>query len=324
MAQRNSFLPAVNGGRASSFSMVRAVSSSQKQRYSAAEFTWKNPSTSKTQQRPDRMEGGRKCLGEQQSSPESFLGYDISSPKMTERSKRNRAIEISEFVRGYVGNRESQLPPLKTPQRSLIKRNKRPPDCFFIKTKSKEISLPSLQFNDEVISCRGDPCLSSYFSTDMKKLYKLKDLPVCKQRKKKDKSKANAKGIFPQKHKLCMPSESSKQLSAVSNSKYFWRKELEEKNLVVQAGKSTHLWEKYVLGLISKQTAQWIANQCSTGEQRGRLISFLDEKYKIENAERDGTATVFKLLCINDDAVSPPNRRDKQTIVGSETLHSDT
>lgn len=248
----------------------------------------------------------------------SFLGYDISTPEMSKATKRNRAIDINEFVRSYVHIRESQLPPLKpSMQRSLVKRDNRSLNYLLTEKKPKEISLPPLEFTEQVISKRGDPCLSSYFSTDMKKLYKLKGLSISKQRKK---DRSEAKRVSPKKHRLCMPSETSKdELNFPSKSKYSWRKEPEETNIDRQAGKSSHLWEKYVLGLISKQTAQWIANQCSTGEQRGRLISFLDEKYEIEDVEKDGTATVYKILSINDDAVSPP-RRDKQTMAESENI----
>ena len=48
-----------------------------------------------------------------------------------------------------------------------------------------------------------------------------------------------------------------------------------------------------------------------------------DRKYRIEDVEKDGAATVYKILSINDDAVSPI-RKDKQTITGSQKLHTDT
>ena len=312
MTQRNSSLPTVNGRRNSSFSEVDSRSS-QKQRHYATEFLWKNPSL-KFPRTPEQLERRKKHLDEERS----FLGYDISTPEMSKATKRNRAIDISEFVRSYVHIRESQLPLLKPPmQCSLVKRDNGSLNYLLTKKKPKEISLPPLEFTEEVISNRGDPCLSSYFSTDMKKLYKLKGLSISKQRKK---DRSEAKRVSPKEHRLCLPSKTSKdELNFPSKSKYSWRKELEETNIDRQAGKSSHLWEKYVLGLISKQTAQWIANQCSTGEQRGRLISFLDEKYEIEDVEKDGTATVYKILSINDDAVSPP-RRDKQTMAESENI----
>ena len=309
MTQKHSSLPTVNGRRNSSFSKVDARCS-QKQRHYATDFLWKNPSL-KFPRTPEQLERGKEYLNEKRL----FLGCDISTPEMSKATKRNRAIDINEFVRSYVHIRESQLPPLKPPtQRPLAKRDNGSLDNLLTKKKPKEISLPSLEFTEEVISSRGDPCLSSYFSTDMKKLYKLKGLSISKQRKK---DKSDAKRILPKKHRLCMPSKTSKELNFAPKFKYSWRKEVEEKNIDSQVGKSSHLWEKYVLGLISKQTAQWIANQCSFGEQRGRLISFLDEKYEVEDVEKDGTATVYKILSINDDAVSPP-RKDKQTMVESE------
>ena len=307
MTQKNSFLPAVKGGRISSFSKVAGACSLQKQRHSATDFMWKNPSF-KYPRRAVHMERRKSYFGEQQHNPELFPNYEISTPEDSEAAKRNRAVDINEFVRSYVHNRQSQLPPLRPPLRCLVKRSNILRDCFHAKKKSKEISLPPLKFTEEVIISRGDPCLSSYFTTDMKKLYTLKDLSISKQRQKKEKSKRNVKPILPQKHKLCMPGEASKEKGFPLKSKCFWRKELEEMNFEDQAEKSTHLWEKYVLGFISKQTAQWIANQCSTGDQRSRLISFLDEKYKIEDAEKDGSATVYKILSLNDDCVSPPTR----------------
>ena len=272
------------------------------------------------------MEKRKRFLGELPHNSELFLTYDISTPEggETKSAERNRAIDINAFTLNYVHYRESQLAPLKLAQLSPSKRNSRSSECVFMKKKPKEVSLPPLKFTEEVINSRGDPCLSSYFSMDMKKLYKLKDLTISKQRKRKDSSKANGKRSLPQKHTLCMPC-GYEPTGFPSKSKYLWKKELEENNFLEdQAGKASHLWEKHVLGLISRQTAQWIANQCSKGEQRSRLISFLDEKYKIEDVERDGAATVYKILSINDDAVSPPVRKGEKTVVGSETIHRDT
>jgi len=174
------------------------------------------------------------------------------------------------------------------------------------KNNSKDVSLPPLEFTDEVIRCRGEPCLSSYNSTDMEDLYKLKGHRNSRK-KRKAKSRTSSKSMgFPPQHKLCMSSKKiSEDLSLSPEPSCSWKKELIKESIRPRPVKSTHIWEKYVLCLISKQTAQWTANQCCTGQQRSRLIDFLDEKYKIENnAAEDGTATVYKLLCINDDAIS--------------------
>ena len=319
MTQRNSVLPSVNGRLDASFLKYRS-SPSQKQHHFATDIMWKNPSL-KFPKKSCHLERRKRHLGEQRRDLDSFLGYDVSTSQLRETEKGNKAIDIDEFVRSYVHKRESHLPLLKPSQRTLVQRNNIVPDCLFTSKNPREINLPSLEFTEEVIASRADPCLSSYFSVDTKKIYKLDGLSISKEQKKKLKSKANAKRIFPQKHKLCIPSETSKELSFTSSrARCSWRKELHETNTGEVAGKVTHLWEKYVLGLISKQTAQWIANQCSTGEQRSRLINFLDEKYNVEDVARDGAATVFKILSINDDAVSPPDKREKQTIVDSEAM----
>lgn len=48
---------------------------------------------------------------------------------------------------------------------------------------------------------------------------------------------------------------------------FLWKKEIEENIFKMQVGKLVYLWEKYVLGFISKQIVQWIVNQCFIGEQ---------------------------------------------------------
>lgn len=315
MTQRNSVLPSVNGRQDASFLNYRS-NPSHKQHHSA-DILWKNPPL-KFPKKSCHLERRKRYLGEQRR--DLFLGYEVSTPQLRETGKGNRPIEINEFVRSYVHKRESQLPLLKPSQRTLVQRNNIVPDCLFVSKRPREINLPTLEFTEEVIASRADPCLSSYFSVDMKKIYNLDGLSISKKQKKKSQSKANAKRIFPQKHKLCMPRETSKDLVFTSKARCSWRKELHETTTREVAGKVTHLWEKYVLGLISKQTAQWIANQCSTGEQRSRLIDFLDEKYNVEDVARDGAGTVFKILSINDDAVSPPFKREKQTIVDSEAM----
>ena len=315
MSKTKSFLPAVRGGRISSVSRI-AAKECQEQSYSISDWMWKNPSLIKCR----HMERRKRNLGEPQNNPELFLGYKIWTSKIGENEKRNEAIDINPFVMNYVHDRQSQLALVK----SVSKRNSRSPECLFMKKEPKKILLPSLKFTEEVISCRGDPCLSSYFSTDMKKIYALGDLSINKDGKNKERRKVKKRHALPQKHGLYMPS-GNKEPAFRSKPKYNWRKKQDENDLPKDLpGKSTHLWEKYVLGLISRQTAQWIANQCSTGEQRGRLINFLDEKYKIEDVEKDGAATVYKILPINDNAVSPV-RKDKQTstVAGSQNLHTD-
>ena len=113
-------------------------------------------------------------MGEPRNNQELFLGYKICTSEIGEKEKRNDAIDINSFVMNYVHNRQSQLALVK----SVSKHNGRSPECLFMKKEPKKIFLPSLKFTEEVISCRGDPSLSSYFSTDMKKIYALGDLSI--------------------------------------------------------------------------------------------------------------------------------------------------
>lgn len=321
MTQRNSFLPSIKGGRFSSSSKAAAISS-QKQHY-ATDIMWKNPSLKYPWETQSNKRKGN--FAELPNKSEFFLGYNISTPEMSEIKSKTAAFHINELVKNYVHKRELELPPFKPQHRSLAKGKRSTPECCYAKKRLKEISILPLEFTDEVIHCRADPCLSSYFSTDMKELYKFKDLSIAtKRRRNKEKLKASSKRILPQKHKLCMPDGKNEGLKLPPKSKYAWRKEIEENTLKNHVGKSTHLWEKYVLGLISKQTAQWIANQCSSGEQRGRLIGYLDEKYEIKDLEKDGTATVNKILCINDDILSLPKKEKYISQAGPEILHGDT
>lgn len=308
MTQRNSFLPSINGDRFSN-STAKSIAANSSQKQHAVDVMWKNPSL----KYPWKNHRDKQItnLAELPNKSESFLGYDISTPEEDEITARNRAIYFNDFVKNYVHKRESEFPRFKPQQNSRAKRIQGKREWTFSKKNPKARSILPLEFTEEVIQSRGDPCLSSYFSQDMKELYKMKDLSIsAKRRRNNDKSlKSNNKRIQPRKHTLCMPDAKGNDVKLPSKSKsYIWRKENEENVFKNQVGKSTHLWEKYVLGLISKQTAQWIANQCSTGEQRGRLIGFLDEKYEIKDLETDGTATVNKILSINDDAITLPKK----------------
>ena len=298
MTHRNSFLPSIKGGRFSSSSKA-AVISSQKQLYSTG-LMWKNPSLKYAWE--NQRNGRKRHLAQLPNRSQLYLSYNNSTPETSEI----KTFHINNFVKNYVHKRELELPPVKRQQSSLVKEKTGTQECYYASS-----SLP-LEFTEDVIRSRADPSLSSYFSTDMKDLYNFKDLSIStKQRRNKDKLKGNSKRIVPQRHKLCMPDDKSKEMKLPRKAKNTWRKETDENTLTNQVGKSTHLWEKYVLGLISKQTAQWIANQCSTGEQRGRLIGYLDEKYEIKDLEKDGTATVNKILSVHDDIISPSKKAEK-------------
>lgn len=315
MTQRNSFLPSIKGGRFSSTSKA-AVISSQKQHY-ATGLMWKNPSLKYAWE--NQRNRRKRHLAQLPNKSELFLGYNISTPEVSEIPTKNATFYINDFVKNYVHKRELELPPVKPQQSPLVKAKMRTPECCYAKKTVKEVSSLPLKFTEEVVHCRADPSLSSYFSADMKELYKFKDLSISTKQRRK----GNSKRIVPQRHKLCMPDDKSKEMKLPRKSKYTWRKEIEENTFTNHVGKSTHLWEKYVLGLISKQTAQWIANQCSSGEQRGRLIGYLDEKYEIKDLEKDGTSTVNKILSVNDDIISLSKKEKYVSQAVPDILHGD-
>ena len=308
---RNSFLPTINVRESSFYSKNNENASRE------LDVLWKTPSF-KFPLRPaaDYWERGNSRLGVHSNELSLLLGHDglITAFPRGDTSKTKSVIDIDEFVKNYVHIRENQILSFETSNGVLLTR--KPSTDFHRlsdKNNSKDLSLPPLEFTDEVIRCRGDPCLSSYHSTDMEDLYKLKSHRDSRK-KRNAKSRTSSKSMgFPPQHKLCMSSRKiSEDLSLSPKPSCSWKKEPVEERIRPRPVKSTHIWEKYVLGLISKQTAQWIANQCCTGQQRSRLIDFLDEKYEIENnAAEDGTATVYKLLCINDDAISAPMKKDK-------------
>ena len=297
------------------------MNSSQKQRRYATGLMWTNPSL-KYAWENQRMERKRH-LAQLPNTLKLFPSYDISTPEM---SRIIATLDINDFVKNYVHKRELGLPPVKPQQSSLVKEKMRTQECCYANKKIlKEVRGLPLKFAEDVIQCRADPSLSSYISADLKELYNFKDLSIStKQRRNKDKLKGDSKRIVPERHKLCMPDGKTKEMKLARKSKYTWRKEIEENTFTNQVGKTTHLWEKYVLGLISKQTAQWIANQCSSGEQRDRLIGYLDEKYEIKDLEKDGTATVNKILSVHDDIISLPKNEKYVSQSGPEILDGDT
>ena len=319
MIRKNSILPPINDGPNSSLSKD-GEGASREGNPQTLDFLWKNPSL-KLIRTPDCRGKRSRVLGQQRNELSTFLCQDITTFPTRDTSKTKRAIVVNEFVKNYVYIREScqDLPFEVTGSSSsfAIRKYGRHLNRLSNKNQFKEISLPPLEFTEEVIRCRGDPCLSSYFSADVKELYKIKGLCISRQQNRPTPSNVRAKRRgFPPKHKLCISSEKDvKLLSILMKPKCPRKKELVEDKIEPQAVKSTHVWEKYVLGLISKETAQWIANQCCTGEQRSRLIDFLDEKYEIEDVAKNGAATVHKLLAINDDAISPPVKKDKQIAI---------
>ena len=326
MDRRHPFLPFINGDRYSTSTAKRAANSSQKQPHAVDDVMWKNPSLKKPWKYQRETEESTK-FGDLQYKSELFQGYNISTPEANEITTKNRAAYVKDFVKNYAYKRESEFPKFNSKHSSRLGKKQQAQEWTISKKNTKALCIPTLHFTEEVIQYMGDPNLSSYFSSDMKELYKIKDLSISPgRRKNNDKSlKSSSRQVLTRKHALCMPDSKGSTLELPPKSKSFLRKkETEENILKTQVGKSTHLWEKYVLGLISKQTAQWIANRCSTGEQRGRLIAFLDEKYEIKDLEKNGAATVNKILSIDDDAITFPKKEKFNPQTAFENLRSDT
>ena len=226
MTPRNSILPSIKGGRFSSSSKA-AVISSQKQRF-ATSLMWKNPSLKHAWE--NQRTGRNWNLAQLPNRSQLFPSYENSTAETSEIT----TFHINDFVKNYVHKRELELPPVKRHQSSLVEEKMGTQECRYA---NKKFSTLPLEFTDDVIRCRADPSLSSYSSADMKDLFNFKDLSIStKQRRSKEKLKGNSQRIVPQRHKLCMPDNKSKEMKLPRKTKYTWRKETEEITLTNQVG----------------------------------------------------------------------------------------
>lgn len=170
--------------------------------------------------------------------------------------------------------------------------------------KTANAKIP-LMFSSEVVKERSEGHLIPYTGPS-KELFKFKPVKTQKPRKLKP------LGIISR-HQVCLPCSNYEKFkrpdtsylhSATPNS--------DDEELFFNIPHTTALWEQYALSLVSKNTAQWIANRCSSGENRNRLIQFLDDMYDIDY-EENGAISVRKLLDNDDDCITVQNiKRNEQ------------
>lgn len=219
---------------------------------------------------------------------------------------------VEDFVKTYVDRRTLNSLDFPKSVRANEERN-----LHAEKTGWPNYLLP-LRFEEDVVYSRSEQKRephTSFHKADMTNLYKPKEMVSkkgCTKSSEKERPAHKPKSVFITKHQPCLPEDSCKESQDFCKIRKRLRanRVVEEKERKVNSTKSTHLWEKHVLGLMSRQTAQWIANQCSSGDQRERLIHFLDNKYLEDYQQNGGTAKVNKILEVNDDAICWPIKRN--------------
>ena len=302
MAKRKSLLPFINVEQVT-FSPNHYSIFNRKQCHKT-ESVWRNPALKSTRKQHSLERKIFNAVDGRDRGCKVCVASQMNSVPDTNSIQNSKFIDINDFVKTYAHNRI--LVPVKPQQSSVNPRKEK--ERVDSRKKRKEGNLIPLKFTKEVISSRGDLRYSSYATIEMDTLYKMENLSISNTREKGGKSKGTFKRSLVQKHKLCMP-DIMKETKFTPKVEYSWKRGAEETRIgTQQIAKSTNIWENFVLGMMSKQTAQWIVNQCSSGEQRRELIRYLDEKHQIEDTEKEGTATVRKLIDITDDLVSPERK----------------
>lgn len=182
-----------------------------------------------------------------------------SSGKETERNMEDY---VKNYARLRYGNQE------KKPFKSICK-------------------LPILSFEQEVLNKRTAPELQKYPGWPNHKLFEYKKY-------KTQPRKLKPIGIISI-HETCLPLKKYNKFPRQIPRYLYKEKTLKDDMEFLDLPSSTEFWEQYVLSLVSKNTAQWIANQCTTGSKRDHLIQFLDEMYNIDYYE-DSAIKTRKLL----------------------------
>ena len=232
-----------------------------------------------------------------------------------------RSGDIHSMTRNYVDRRIGEPASISNIILAVKSRKKKTENKVLDLKRTTE--MPPLQFSGEVLLSRSDPILLPYNSgANHRLIYSYKHIFP-------KENKSNETKIVPRKvneytstgkqhtrHTVCLPK--GKQVTRFVASKPPHRTapahhqdDTEVRNM--DFNKTSHLWEKHVLGLISKKTAQWIASQCTKGEERERLVAFVDGKYDKEGETSSGGAmAVRKLLDINDDCLVIPKKKPNE------------
>jgi hypothetical protein len=226
-----------------------------------------------------------------------------STPKTRNGRNTDKTKDCREYVRSYANNR-------------ILGCRQESESILLARRESKEKKNTStkmpLKFTGDVINERSDRHLFSYPGTNSKALfiYKKSHNKRTKQNKHATHGTHGTHGITPR-HQPCLPQVKSYSFVR-PDPRYLHTGQShtpEGEDMLPEKTNSISIWEQYVLSLVSKTTAQWIANQCSTGEQRERLIYFLDDIYDEDEPEVSGAVSVRKLVDINDDCISVPKKR---------------
>ena len=169
--------------------------------------------------------------------------------------------------------------------------------------------MPPLHFSKEVLKSRGCSVLLPFDPEARNKHIYSSKLISTSEGKNETKSigRKTSKNIYTGKnlirHKGCLfQSDRSRNIIIMASKPRFRvngtpNKIKNEKRR--SANVTEHLWEKQALGLVSKNTAQWIVSRCTEGREQEKLASFLDNKY----GSKGETMAVRKLLDINDDCL---------------------
>ena len=212
-------------------------------------------------------------------------------------------LDIGSFLKTYIDRRTEDY---TTDQRGCkIQRN----------IYDKKMSCPKyfvpLRFDEDVTFYRLEDqgrAKISFRDVDTTEIYRV-DPKTFRSKNERLARKARPVGLVT-KHGPCLPSEPQVSRGFQQAGK---RPIMERvgsgKDLGMNTTKTTHLWEKHVMNLLSRRTAQWIANQCSSGEQRERLVGYLDYKYVDHYLDKGGASKVTKILDVNDDAICWPVKK---------------
>lgn len=213
------------------------------------------------------------------------------SLSLCKRQERTSSVEEKESFQDYIKNYANIriFGSQAKGENVLLERRKKHKE-----SKKQNIKMP-LHFTPEVINERSAPHLRSYPGPKADHLFTY-------TRTKSKPRKLKPLGIIS-KHEVCLPHLSHERFPR-PDPRYLHSNGVgEEDELVFDIPSSTAFWEQYVLSLVSKRTAQWIANRCSAGEKRNHLIQFLDTMYKVD-FEEDGAMSARKLLENDDDCIT--------------------